>query len=252
MKSFFAALQFLTVIPLPRAWAGGEKNLEKSVRYFPLVGLLIGALVAAADFFLGILLPPLAATVITVLLLTAITGGLHLDGLADTADGFFSARPREKMLEIMRDSRIGTMGVTAVFFVLGLKVAALLPLPVPTRQVVIILMPLAGRSSLIYMMTVLSYARPEGGLAGIFVRRRSPWISLAALVFLMAAGWLLGRTPGLVVVLAAAVVTMAFVLYVFRKIGGFTGDTLGAVSEVTEVAVAIAAAAWLHLGMPGS
>src|SRR5512136_2286178 len=118
MKPLLTAIQFLTVIPFPKNFVSGEKELEKCVPYFPVVGLLIGIIVAAFDYFIGIILPPFPASVITVIAMTGISGGLHMDGLADTADGFFSSRPREKVLEIMRDSRIGVMGVIAVVFVI--------------------------------------------------------------------------------------------------------------------------------------
>jgi adenosylcobinamide-GDP ribazoletransferase len=246
MKAFIAALQFLTILPLPKVPVGDGKDLETSAPFFPVVGLLIGGLVALSDLLLVQFLPLHIATLLTVLLLVVITGGLHMDGLADTADGFFSVRSREKMLEIMRDSRIGTMGVLAIVFVVALKVAALLPLPTPGRQAIIILMPLAGRSAILLMMTALPYARPEGGLAGIFIVKRSWWAPVVALVFLLAAGWVLQRHLGLVAVIVSMASAGAMIRYTFKKIGGFTGDTLGAISEITEVAVALAGAAWFH------
>ncbi|HQJ31558.1 MAG TPA: adenosylcobinamide-GDP ribazoletransferase, partial [Syntrophales bacterium] len=117
MKALLAAFQFLTTIPLPGGKGTGEGDIAGSLPFFPVVGLLIGMAAAAGDFVFSLLFPPGVAAVLTVLLLVLITGGLHLDGLADTADGIFSVRNRERMLEIMRDSRIGTMGVLAVVFV---------------------------------------------------------------------------------------------------------------------------------------
>ncbi len=250
MKAFFAALQFLTIIPLPAGFAGDGKSLEKSVPFFPLVGLLIGVLAAAADLLLAYLLPPLAATIITVLILVGITGGLHMDGLADTADGFFSARSRERMLEIMRDSRIGAMGVLAIIFVISLKVAALLPLPSPYRQEIIVLMPMAGRCAIIFMMTALPYARQEGGLAGIFIHKRSWWVPAEAMILLLVAGWIFQRNLGLAAVIIAGAAAGLVMRYTYKKIRGFTGDTLGAISEITEVVLALAGVAWFHGGMP--
>ncbi|MDD5169690.1 MAG: adenosylcobinamide-GDP ribazoletransferase [Syntrophales bacterium] len=246
MKAFFAALQFLTVIPLPRALTISEKDLEGSVPFFPLVGLFIGIMVAAADYLMGFILPPFALSCLTVLVLTAVTGGLHMDGLADTADGFFSARPRERMLEIMRDSRIGAMGVMAIIFIIALKIAALTPLSGFYRLGVLVLMPMAGRAAIMVMMTALPYARPGGGLAGIFIKKRSWWTPAGASVLLLVAGWMLGDWIGVGGALFAMVVAFLVTRYTFHKIGGFTGDTLGAVSEVVEAALALAATAWLH------
>ncbi len=159
MKPFFAALQFLTIIPLPKRLAGETEDLEKSVPFFPLVGLFIGLLAAGFDQLAGSHLPPFAASVLVVILLVGISGGLHMDGLADTADGFLSARPREKMLEIMRDSRTGVMGTIAVVFVILLKIAVLNPIPLDLRWKAILLMPLAGRIAMVLMMTFLPYVR---------------------------------------------------------------------------------------------
>lgn len=248
MKAFFAAVQFLTIISLPASWTGDEKTLSRSVSFFPLVGLLIGAIAAALDLLLAAILPAAAAACLTVFFLIAITGGLHMDGLADTADGFFSARTRPKMLEIMRDSRIGAMGVMAILFVVMLKIAALLSLSSPERQTVILLMPFAGRSAIILMMTTLSYVRSEGGLATIFSAKRSWWTPIPVLLFLLLIGGGYGRITGLFAVLVSLAVAAVLIRYTFHKIGGFTGDTLGAVSEMTEMTLVLAAAAWLHIG----
>ena len=250
MKAFFAALQFLTVIPLPQALLLDEKSLGKSVPFFPLVGLFIGVLAAAADLLFGYALPSFAATCLTVLVLIAITGGLHMDGLADTADGFWSARTRDKMLVIMRDSRIGTMGVLAIFFVVSLKIAALIPIAAPQRMGVLIIMPMAGRTAIIIMMTALRYARTEGGLAAIFARKYSWWTPAGAIFLLLAAGGILGGWLGLAASVTAVVAAGLVTRYAYKKIGGFTGDTLGAVSEITETVLALAAAAWIHAEMP--
>jgi len=169
-----------------------------------------------------------------------------MDGLADTADGFFSARTREKMLEIMRDSRIGTMGVLAILFAVGLKVAALSSLILPERMAVLILMPMAGRSAIVLMMTALPYARCDGGLASIFLVRRSWWVPVITMVLLFGAAWSLGQFMGLAVAAVAMVAACLIMGYCSRKIGGFTGDTLGAVSELTEVALVLASTVWMH------
>ena len=212
-----------------------------------MVGLLIGAVATGLDLLLVIILPPAVATCLTVFFLIAITGGLHMDGLADTADGFFSARTRPRMLEIMRDSRIGAMGVMAILFVIALKISALLSLSSPARQAVILLMPLAGRSAIILMLTALSYVRPDGGLAAIFTVKRSRWAPVPAFLLLLLIGGGLAQGLGLFAVLIALAAAAMLIRYTFHKIGGFTGDTLGAVSEMTEMTLALAAAAWLHV-----
>jgi adenosylcobinamide-GDP ribazoletransferase len=241
MRPLLAAIQFLTVIPFPKSFTGGEKELEKCVPFFPVVGLLIGIIIAAFDYVMGLILPPLPASVMTAIAMTAISGGLHMDGLADTADGFFSARPRERVLEIMRDSRTGVMGVLAVVFVIIMKVSVLISIFPPLRPGIIVLMPLAGRCSFVLMMTALPYVRREGGLATAFGVGKSWLTVLWTSAFLLAAGWLAGHWMGVAAGFSALLTAALFSIYCFRKIGGYTGDTLGAGCEITEIIPAIAA-----------
>ena len=248
MKRFLAALQFLTIVPLPRGVYPDERALGGSPSFFPVVGLLIGAAVAAADWGLGLLFPTGVTSVLAVILLIAASGGLHLDGLADTADGFFSARPRERILEIMKDSRTGPMGVAAIVCTVALKIALLASVAGPWRWWVLLLMPVAGRSALLIHMALLPYARPEGGLAGIFHANRSRGHAFWALLFLMATGGLAGGWPGLAAGAAAILLALGVALWSSAKIGGLTGDTLGAACELTELAPALVAAAILHGG----
>ncbi len=245
MKAFFAAVQFLTVLPLPKNWAGGTDALERSVPFFPVVGLLIGILAAAFDVAVSSFLHPLPASVLVVLLLVGVSGGLHMDGLADTADGFFSARSRERMLEIMRDSRTGVMGTIAVVFVILLKVSLLDPLPSDLRLGAVLLMPLAGRTALVAMMTFLPYVRPEGGLATLFREKRSGLHAFWAAGFLLAAGWLAGGGTGIAAGLSSVAAAALFMGYSYRKIGGYTGDTLGAVCEIAEVIPPLVFMLWI-------
>jgi adenosylcobinamide-GDP ribazoletransferase len=236
MKRFFAALRFLTILPVPDRWSGNEQALARSVPFFPLVGLVIGFLAAGLDYVFVSALPLLPASALTILVLICLTGGLHMDGLADTADGFFSARPRSKMMEIMRDSRIGVMGVLAVVFVVLLKVTLLAAMVAPSRWVLILLMPLAGRAAVILLMTALPYARPEGGLATLFAGGR-PWLPcLWSCGLLFALSIWLAQGVGLAAALLALAFSALFALYNHKKIGGYTGDTLGAVCEVAEMA----------------
>ncbi len=247
MKALLAALQFLTVIPLPGGKGVGEEDIAGSLPYFPVVGLGIGLLAAAGDFVFSLLFPPGVAAILTVLLLVLITGGLHLDGLADTADGVFSVRSRERMLEIMRDSRIGAMGVLAIVFVIALKIAALAPLVHAQRLGIILLLPVAGRTAMLLMLTALPYARKEGGLATLFLRRRSWWHPVFAMFFLVftawflgAGGWLYSPGTGLLLAMSGIVAAGLTAWFVYLKLGGFTGDTIGAAAEITETAVALA------------
>jgi adenosylcobinamide-GDP ribazoletransferase len=241
MKSLFAALGFLTVLPLPARWLGTGEDLGRSLIWFPLVGALIGMLAAIIDLGLGMILPPTVVSVITVLILLAASGGLHMDGLADSADGFFSSRSRERMLEIMRDSRSGPMGVMAICGLLLLKVTTLAAVPAPWRMTTIVLMPLAGRTALTVSLAVLPYARTTGGLAEVF--RPTLRTGLITAVLLSGSAWLLQGPSGLITAGASLAVILLLAAYSKGKIGGFTGDTLGAACELTELIPALVAAA---------
>jgi adenosylcobinamide-GDP ribazoletransferase len=247
MKRFLAALQFLTILPLPGGFSPGEQALGKSLPFFPVIGLGIGAAIALMDWGLGFLFPAGVTGVFAVILLIAVSGGLHTDGLADTADGFFSSRPRERILEIMRDSRTGPMGVAAIVCVVALKIALIASLSGPSRIWVLLLTPVAGRSALLIQMALLPYARPEG-LVGVFHRNRSRGHALWALTFLIAAGGLAGGVPGLIAGAGSFLFALLFSGYVRRRIGGLTGDTLGASCELTELVPALVSSAWLYGG----
>ena len=237
----FAGLAFLTILPVPPRWCGESRNLERSIVWFPLIGVLIGALIAGFAAGVAVLLPVLPASVLTVIAMVAISGALHLDGLADTADGFLSSRPKEQILEIMRDSRVGPMGVLAIVGILLLKVAAVAALaslaPV-VRFGTLVLMPLAGRMAPVLMMSTLQYVRANG-LGTAFQRKRSYFAPLLALASPAVAGFLAAGAAGLAAATAAVAATALFAFWCRAKIGGYTGDTLGAACELAEVVPAL-------------
>ena len=243
MKRLIAALQFLTVCPFVSRVACDERDIGRCTPWFPLVGLLVGISVAVLDFFLRLIFPIPLASVIDAIALIAASGGLHSDGLADTADGFLSSRPRERILEIMRDSRIGAMGVVALICVFALKVAALAAVPAWLRASTLILMPFVGRGTMLIQLEMNGYAR-TGGLCSLFVQyfRRSDVILTMGILF--AVGGLAGGRFGLCAVAASAGSIAIFSRWCRNKIGGFTGDTLGAGCELAEVVPALLAVAW--------
>jgi len=234
MRSFLAALQFLTTLPIPARLDTGD--FARAPFWFPVTGLLLGALTAAADAALGYLgLPPMVRAILTVALMAALTGGLHLDGLADAADGFLSARPRDRVLEIMRDSRIGAMGVLALMFVLSLKVAAVMYLECSFRWKALLLAPAGARAMQLIIMQIQSYARGEDGLAALFLRHRRRTRTLWAFAWIvLSPAMLLGPAGGISIVAAQLCLLGVALRWTHRRIGGFTGDTLGAASELSE------------------
>lgn len=249
MRRFLAALQFLTILPV-RAEATSDL-LGSSLGWFPLVGLLIGGLVAGLDFLaahLGVSYPLRAVFALGVFIV--LSGGLHLDGLADTADGFFSSRSPEAILAIMKDSRIGTMGVLALILILGAKYAALVdPALAPVRTSALVLAPVVGRSLQVIGLTWMPYARLEGGMASVFLPFRSRVVGVWACVFpcAFAIGTLGARTAALLLA-AVALLLAVWARSCRATIGGMTGDTLGALSELGEALVLVCASAAAPLG----
>jgi adenosylcobinamide-GDP ribazoletransferase len=179
--------------------------------------------------------------VAVVIVLMAFSGCLHLDGLSDTADGVLSSRSRERMLEIMRDSHTGAMGVIAIVCVVLVKFAALASIPSGLLWRAALLMPLAGRAAIVIHMVLLPYVRPEG-LGKVFCRRRPWWSAVVSVGLLAAVGWMVLNVRGLVAAAASVVVALVVGIYVYRKLGGTTGDTFGAVCELVEAVPAIVVA----------
>lgn len=234
----WAAIGFLTIFPVPSFCRQTEDDLPRSVPVFPVIGLLIGGLVAGCVHVSAAHLPPAVAAVASIILLAIIHGGLHVDGLADTGDGFFSHRKTERILEIMRDTRIGTYGCLTVLSVFALKIAGLASLPLSLWSSALFLAPLAGRCSMVLMLVMLPSARPDG-MGVLFKQGRSFWEVLWALSVLLLAAWLLLHWQGLVAVGAVLALNVAFMAFCQQKIKGFTGDTVGALSELSEMAVLV-------------
>ncbi len=234
LRGCVAAFRFLTVLPLPTTLGTDPEDLPRSLYFYPAVGLCLAVAAAAAAFVLWNVVPEPVAAVLLTFLLLAFSGALHLDGLADTADGFFSGRDRVRTLEIMRDSRVGVMGVVALVMFLLLKVTALMSLDRNHAVRAVFFMPLAGRCGLLVMMALLPYARPAGGLATIFFAAGRAGPALSGLAILFGTAWILAGPVGLAASLLAMVIVTLFSLYCRRKIGGATGDTLGAACEAAE------------------
>ncbi len=233
MGNFLSALSFLTILPI------GQEKLAHSSNtafFFPLIGLLIGILAYGVDWFATTLLFPEIRALVIVLFLALITGGLHLDGLADSADGLLSHRPKEDMLRIMRDPRIGTMGTLVLVFCLGFKVAAISALSGPGASIWIITAPALGRAALTAGLVRYPHARPEGGTHSVFYNRKSlPLLGLVWIPFVFPL--LQNPVSGIGVLLVSISVFILFNRFVCLKLGGITGDTLGALCEIMETAI---------------
>jgi len=203
--------------------------------YFPIVGLAIGGLLCGLHYGLIRVAPERISALLCVVGWVFVTGGMHLDGLADTADAFLSWRDRPGMLAIMKDSRIGVMGAIALILVLLGKMELLSDLEGRLKDMALVLVPMVARWGIVLQAVLLSYARPEGGLGGAFLEHAGTREGILATVFTLGAAFGLMRITGLVFVLYGGIVALLFAAYVRSRLGGATGDTLGAGIEVGEV-----------------
>jgi len=236
LRLVLAAFQYFTRLPMP-AWVGhSAAQLQGTARYFSLVGVLVGGAGALTFWTTSLILPaPLPAilsTAVTILL----TGALHEDGLADTFDGLGGGATRERALEIMKDPRIGTFGVIALVLTLLIKIAALNALPVPIAPFALIAGHAFSRACAISLLFVSNYVgTPEQSRARPVARTMSNGEFFVATV--------IGVVPmlgcgiyGIVAGLFAVPVWLTLARWFIRRLGGFTGDTLGATQQLTEIA----------------
>ena len=238
MKKIIAAIQFITVIPIGKP---GTYDPTGMIAFFPVVGLLLGGIVSVFDLVILNVWSPVTASLLDVILLIMLTGALHIDGLADTADGLYGNRPREKALAIMKDSRVGAMGLVAVFCGLSVKWAGLAEISVH-RSLLLLIIPVYARSSMLFGIRFLEYGRPGGGTGhGVFTEKlavRSFWGLVIPVTLSFFLGW-----SAVVLNLGFAVIVMCTLGFYRRRIGCITGDMLGALTEVTEAGLFLLAAA---------
>lgn len=235
MKKFLIALQFLTILPIKIKSQIREKDLGGALIYFPIVGAFIGMflvlILLVFDF-----LPHLVTAALVLIGSIIITGGIHLDGFADTCDGFYGTKNKEKILEIMRDSRTGVMGVIGVVSLLLLKFTLIASLPRDILYKALIMMAVFARWSVLFGCFTSNYARKEGK-AKYFIEYNSKKEFLAGSIFTIVLFLLLMQTKGIILLGLSLLPVSLFINYIKRKIGGMTGDTIGATNEIAEVVV---------------
>ncbi len=233
--SFLLALQFLTVIPVRISREITPRQMGRAMAWFPVIGLMLGAILVLADWALRALFPPLLSAGLLLVVWVSLTGALHLDGLLDCCDGLLATTSPEKRLEILRDTHLGTYAVVGAVCLLLLKFAALSALPVAQRAGSLLVIPALTRAAMVYAARAYPYARPGPGLGQLF-RDGLTWrqVAVAAGVAAAAAGLLLGSI-GLQLVLVVWLLTAMIAWLVQRRIPGLTGDVYGAVNELTEL-----------------
>ena len=242
------AFSFLTILPLPCPIQSDRpvERMSKALAWFPLAGTVVGALAAGAAWLVWREWSQTVGAWAGLAALAILTGGLHLDGFADTADGFGSWKGKDETLEIMRDSRIGTMGAVGLILLLGLKGSLLREIAPEFWLRSLVTVCALSRLSMVLSAQFFPYAPGKSGLGRLVTDHREP----AAVVIALATGFAVAAFafgPKQAVVLTATTLAITWLanLCICRKLGGITGDTLGAVNEITELAILLA------LGMSG-
>ena len=259
MNNFLWALKFLTIIPIDREDRIKPKGSFCVVYWFPIVGLCIGVFLSIAYLPLCFFFPPLIADALIILVYIAITGALHLDGLADTCDGIWGGWNKEKRLEIMKDSRIGSFGAIGLICLLGLKYVSLLSVgeisatkissfsasvkcascfisPVLFNKcVALMVMPVIGRWAQVCAAGLSTYARNESGTGSFITEGTTRKQVIYASLFPVFLFWFFYNLSGFMIFAIIIIFTLVWICYIKKKIGGMTGDTLGATNEITEL-----------------
>ena len=242
LQDFIGALQFLTTIRLTRNMIWSPIVCGRGVRYFPLVGAIIGVLLAGIDMLISPYLPPAIMASVLLIAATILTGGLHSDGLMDTADGLLAGGSRQRILDIMKDSRVGANGVMAFCLFVLLKWSLLIEIKAPVLTAALVLMPIISRFAMVAGITLFPYARMEGMGKAFSQCPPAKTLAVAGLFTVMTVapfgltGWVSLGLTGLFVIL--------FGRYVTSILGGLTGDVYGAMTEISSVIVLAAYLVW--------
>jgi adenosylcobinamide-GDP ribazoletransferase len=246
IRRLLTAFQYFTRIPMPR-WVGHDgAQLSGTLRYFPFVGIVVGATAAACVWACARVFSPTLAVLLSTAVTVVLTGAFHEDGLADTADGLGGGHTRERALEIMKDSRIGAFGALALILALSIKVSALAALPVGQAMVAMICAHALSRWCAVLIVWRLPYARSDGNTRAQSVVARIGFADLAIASVLglapLALALALGDWHAIAGTLAAFVVCIGLGFWFRRRLDGYTGDTLGATQQLAELTFYLA---WL-------
>lgn len=233
MRTFLAAVSFLTIIPVP----GKDVPPGRAAIFFPLVGAILGAAGAGLFFAASFVLPTSIAALIAVAFWTVISGVLHEDGLADVADAMRAGRTRQRMIAILKDSRIGTYGAVAIVLSIAARWQALEHVPAQHILLVCIITQTVARAGIVALAWL---SRPSGdGLGLAFSSSLTTTGALIAIAQGLIASMLLGWRPGLLILLGAYLIIRGARTYFYKRIGGVNGDCLGATEQFLEIFILI-------------
>jgi adenosylcobinamide-GDP ribazoletransferase len=234
MRLFLIAFQFLTIIPLPFSLRCEKEDLGRSTAFFPLAGLVIGALLAGSNWLLSPWLVRPLVDALLVTLLALITGALHLDGLADVCDGLAARGGRERFLAVMKDSQVGAVGAVGLVLGILLKWQALAAVPDGLKWQALLLFPVLSRFGQVLTLTGARHARQDG-LGAAFVAGAGAVPLVVAFAATASALYCLLGLKGEIALIAVCLLTAAGRLFFQRTLGGLTGDTIGCINELNEI-----------------
>lgn len=248
MKSFLAALQFLSTIPVPGRRDFSPETLGRSAVYFPIIGVIIGLILAGLSWLFGLFLPSGVTSALLIAFLVIISGGMHLDGFIDTCDGIGGQKPAAERWRVMSDSRAGSFGIIGVVLLLVIKYAALNSVPGQSLVITLVMMPMLGRWTMVYAIFAYPYAKPAG--MGTAFKQGTSWPRFtAATVFTAVAVMLIAQLIGLAIMFAAWMVTLVAAAYFRGKFSGLTGDSYGAINEISEVGLLLFISLLANMGL---
>ncbi len=234
-EQFRIALGFLTILPVGRSLQVTPERLGRSMALFPAAGLLLGLLLVVINSLLSTLIPRAVLDCLLLLIMIVMTGALHLDGIADLLDGLAGGKDREGILRIMKDSRVGAMGVVGLVMLLLLKYLCLFNLPLEIKSAGLIFMPAAGRWVQVVLAASCRYLRGSEGTGAVFVEYAGERELLIASGSLIAVALVLFGLQGIFMIFLLGIAVMLLIKYFEMRLGGVTGDVLGASSELIEV-----------------
>lgn len=244
--SFIAALRFLTTLRVPRRFTGGVEDLSRTTAFFPVVGIIIGLILVGAYWLLIHILPRGVVSGILVVLGIVLSGGVHLEGFADTCDGIGGQKDQQARLRVMQDSRSGAFAIIGIAALLLVKYGTLYSLPHGAMMAALLVTPVVSRWTMVYAIFAYPYARPSGmgkimkeGLGRGRFAAATAITTGAAIGFSGWAGVPLFYLAGPLVMIGTWLVILVMAAYLKRKLSGLTGDTYGAINEVAEVSALI-------------
>jgi len=245
VTGLLVAARYLTIVPLPGVVPDRADSLGRAAVWFPAIGLGIGAVLVGAERVTAVLFPSLLAALLTVTAWKLLTGGLHLDGLADCLDGL-AGRDAEHRLAIMRDSRIGAFGAIGLILFLLLEVVAVAELPSGVRGRALLVVPVIARATPPLLVRLFPAAKLEG-LGAAFGASVSGWAAPTALAIALVVTLAALHSVAVPVFAVSVLSALALTRFFAARVSGITGDVLGAAIEVAELAGLLTVSAWAHL-----